>query len=126
MNQLGATARDYFQEFLPSRFSELGNPDTFFNQLGEELESQVVRLTPQIAGLDSTEETYLDKLGRLEAARRQATELVLQEMLYDPYPPEEDPEQNETLGIDVAATVHELRETAASAWRADEDNPDEN
>jgi hypothetical protein len=82
VNQYGAIAEKHYRTFLPSQYSQL-DPG-YFTSLGEQIEAQIDDLTTTLAGDDPPEETYLDKLGRLNAARQMARERVLAQMLPDP------------------------------------------
>jgi hypothetical protein len=77
MNQLGSTARNYYRDYLPGRYASISDPQKFFSQLGQRLEHDVTSLALALAGPDIPEETYLQKVGRLNMARSQATEQVL-------------------------------------------------
>jgi hypothetical protein len=81
VNQYGAQARRYWQEYLPERYAQIEDPEAFFTDLGEEMADQVVELTDSIAGPDRSGEGYLGKVGRLNMARLSAEEQVMREML---------------------------------------------
>jgi hypothetical protein len=107
MNRYAMTAMTYFQEFLPTRYSQIEDPTSFFQDLGQQIQSQVVDLTPQIAGADPAGETYLEKVGRLNAAQRQAEEIVLKDLVYS-QAPENEPED---LDEETAAHYGDLNQT---------------
>lgn len=86
MNPYGARARHHWQKHLPSQFSQIADPESFFNSLGEQIQTQIEFRSDQIAGDDRPGETFMDKLGRLNMARLTAEDDVLREML----PPAED------------------------------------
>jgi hypothetical protein len=90
-NKYGTIARDYWMKHLPRRFSTIGNPDSYFSDLGDQIEERVDELRDAIAGEDSTMEMYLDKLGRLNEATRSAEAQALQEMLPEPEATENPP-----------------------------------
>lgn len=52
MNRYAMTAKTYYQEFLPTRYSQIEDPDSFFQELGQQIQVQVVALTPELAGPD--------------------------------------------------------------------------
>ena len=52
-----------------------------FGELGERAENQIQQLQDQLAGPDPPNETYLEKVGRLNMARLQAEEVVLPELI---------------------------------------------
>lgn len=85
MNQYGTRAKQHWRKYLPERFSQLEDPDSFFSDLGEQIAERVQSLTDDLAGNDPPGESYLDKLGRLNMARRDAESQILREMaLLDP------------------------------------------
>lgn len=79
MNQYGRQALNYWRTELPNRFAQIEDPGSFFTQLGEEMARQVDQLTQALAGPDPTDEGFMDKLGRLKAARAEAEEQVIRE-----------------------------------------------
>ncbi|MFK3984484.1 hypothetical protein ACI2K4_29435 [Micromonospora sp. NPDC050397] len=84
MNPYGARARRHWQSHLPNRYREIENPDQFFTELGEQIGQQIEELTRTLAGQDPEQETYLDKVGRLNMAQSTAEGQVLREMLPAP------------------------------------------
>ncbi|MDG4784935.1 hypothetical protein O7626_03135 [Micromonospora sp. WMMD1102] len=84
MNQYAAQAQTHWKKYLPNRYQQIGNPDEFFTALGEQIAQQIEDLSRTLAGPDPEQETYLDKLGRLNNARLRAEGQVLREMLPDP------------------------------------------
>lgn len=100
MNQYGAMAMSHWGRYLPTRFSQIEDPVSFFSTLGEQVEEQIDQLSDQLAGIDPPGEDYLGKVGRLNAARQQAREQVLAEQVLLPAEPgsemDEDSEQPAT------------------------------
>ncbi len=84
MNQYGAQARRHWQTFLPERYRQIEDPQTFFTDLGQQITSRIDGLKAGFAGPDPVGETYLEKLGRLNMAELRAREQALHEMLPDP------------------------------------------
>jgi hypothetical protein len=85
MNRYGTTARDHWKRWLPHRYSQLEDHESFFAELGEEIAARVDDLAHAIAGDDPPGEAYLQKLGRLNMARLNSEAQALQEMaLLDP------------------------------------------
>jgi hypothetical protein len=80
MNQYGSRAQQHWKEFLPKRYGELQDPETFFAHLGEEIQEQVMKLSQALAGEDPPGETYMEKLGRLNMAHLNAESRVLSEL----------------------------------------------
>jgi hypothetical protein len=87
MNQYGRMAQRHWQRWLPRRYAEIPDPASFFSTLGEEVAVQIADLSLDLAGGDPPGEGYLEKTGRLNMARLQAEEIVLQErVLLGPEP----------------------------------------
>jgi hypothetical protein len=80
MNQYGTRAKQHWQKFLPERFSQLEDPDSFFSALGEQIDERVQELSLAMAGDDPPGEDYLAKLGRLNMTRLNAESQALQEL----------------------------------------------
>lgn len=87
MNQYGTRAKQHWQKYLPQQYSHLPDPDSFFSELGDQIADRVQSLTQDMAGDDPPGEGFLQKLGRLNMAKRDAEWQVMQEMaLLDPEP----------------------------------------
>jgi len=84
VNQYGEMARRHWARWLPARFAAIGNPQTFFKNLGDEAEQRITALAWELAGDDPPGEGYLDKAGRLGEARHRAEQIVLDEMILLP------------------------------------------
>ncbi|GAA4102679.1 TnpV protein [Nonomuraea soli] len=81
MNRYGRMAQQRWSEHQPEELAQLANPASYFTALGEEMATQIDMMAEQMAGEDPPQESYLEKVGRLQAARMRAEELVLSEML---------------------------------------------
>jgi hypothetical protein len=106
--------RRYYRESRPEATKELGSAteaEAYFQSLAAEIESQVQGAEDQIAGPDLPGETYLEKVGRLTAARGQAEELVLADLLYA-IPPE-DEDEDEGFSPEATAWFQELQQQRA-------------
>ncbi len=77
MNRYGAMARSHWARWLPQRYAAISDPDSFFSTLGQETARQIEELAAELAGDDRPGEGYLEKAGRLTAARSQAEEIIL-------------------------------------------------
>ena len=75
-------AQDHWRTTQPDRYRALEDPETFFRQLGEQIETQVQELAQRLAGPDEPGEEYLQKVGRLNMARLQAEEAILAELVW--------------------------------------------
>ena len=87
MNSYGRRAMEHWRRRLPSRYQTITDPEAFFSMLGQQAESQILDLAEQLEGPDLPGEGYLEKVGRLNMAKKQAEEWVLREViLLDPEP----------------------------------------
>ena len=87
MNSYGRRAMEHWRRWLPARYSSIQDPEAFFSMLGQQAESQILDLAEQLEGPDLPGEGYLEKVGRLNMAKKQAEEWVLREViLLDPEP----------------------------------------
>ena len=76
MNRYGLMAQKHWARWLPTRYSQIKDPDTFFSDLGTQAAQQIDQLSLQLAGDDQPGGGYLGKAGRLGQARHQAEEIV--------------------------------------------------
>jgi hypothetical protein len=91
INSYGERARKHWQQWLPKRYRQIEDPDSYFSMLGEEISQRINEVSQSIAGSDQPGEGFLAKLGRLNMARFDAESQVLREMaLLDPEPEVED------------------------------------
>ncbi len=112
MNKYGRQAQEAWKIASPTRYSQIQNPDEFFTDLGEQAQEQVDELQIKIVGPDPKGEGFLEKLGRLNAARNQAEEIVRYELLSPPeMEGEEDEYENPSIKeyLDWKAEAEELR-----------------
>ncbi|HEX7478376.1 MAG TPA: hypothetical protein VF331_11260 [Polyangiales bacterium] len=80
MNKYGLKAQEHWKRWLPTRYSQLENPDRYFSTLGDEIQTRIEELSLASAGDDPPKESYLDKLGRLNMTRLNAESQALQEL----------------------------------------------
>lgn len=81
MNGYGRSAQRTWQELAPMAYAEIEDPESYFAELGEQAADQVGDLTLQMQGPDLPNETYFQKVGRINAAKMQAEEIVRAELL---------------------------------------------
>ena len=108
MNTYGKFAQEAWRTTAPAEYALIPDPAQWFEQLGEEASIRVEDLTTALAGPDPVGESFLEKWGRLNAAKMQAEEIVRAEML-TPDPSvqqgeDEDPESG------MAETLEEMKE----------------
>lgn len=93
MNTYGKFAQDTWKTLAPSQYALIPDPEAWFTDLGKQAETAVVDLMMQLEGPDIKGETYLEKVGRINASKRQAEEIIRAEMLTpQPEDQEEEPE----------------------------------
>lgn len=117
MNQYGAMAQRHWQRWLPHRYSQIPDPESFFAELGEEVAARIGDLTLQLAGPDPAGESYLDKVGRLNMARQQAEEIVLREqVLLEPEPGADLDPQDPEDRAELEQAQHDQQAAAGGEW----------
>lgn len=84
MNSYARRALRYWQNNLPRQYAQISNPEKFFATMGETMAEQINTLATQMEGPDDPNETFLDKLGRLNRVRTEAEHTVMGEMLPEP------------------------------------------
>lgn len=101
MNKYAQLLKRQWETADPTYVSSLSDPTEHFSQMGERVQEEVLELLPSLEGTDPAEENYLQKVGRLNAARQQAEEIVLAE--YQPptnSPETDDPEDWDEMSHD--------------------------
>lgn len=114
MNKYGTEAQTLWNRLAPTAVDEMEDSTEFFTNLGDLASGQVAEMTPRIAGPDSPQEGYLEKVGRLNAARNQAEEIVRAEVLMPPAdvrgPDPEDEEDDSDLDPNLDVMLEAMRE----------------
>ncbi|AMM34787.1 hypothetical protein SA2016_4135 (plasmid) [Sinomonas atrocyanea] len=95
MNRYGRQAETMWKQACPGRYAALEDPEAFFTGLGKLAMEMVLDLEVKIAGPDVPGEAYLEKVGRLNAARNQAEEVARAEILAPPETEEPDEEDED-------------------------------
>lgn len=113
MNKYGQQARTYWETERPEALSQIPDPTEFFSTLGQQVQDQVIDLSQQLAGPDPEGEGYLEKVGRLNSATKEAEEIVMNDLVYsepsetDPDDPMDQPGQADQLIHQAWADLHE-------------------
>jgi len=76
MNRFGRQAQHAWQTLAPTAYAAIENPEQHFTELGEAAEAEWADLWPNLAGPDVPDESYTDKIGRLNNARARAEEII--------------------------------------------------
>lgn len=101
MSMYEQTARSWWSENRPNELALMDSPAEFFSVLARQIEARVVELSSTLAGPDMPGEDYLEKVGRLNAARSQAQEIALDELVFC-LGPESDPiEEPSQAGTEI-------------------------
>lgn len=82
MNKYGKQAMDHWKSAAPQRYSQIENPTQFFFDLGQQVETQVLDLAEQLTAPDQPGEDSSEKAGRINAARNQAAEIVMADLVW--------------------------------------------
>jgi hypothetical protein len=106
MNRYGAMMQRHWQRWLPEPYAAISDQGTFFAVLGDLVAQQVDELADDLAGDDRPGEGYLAKVGRLSAARRQAEESILPELVLLAPAGEEDDDQDDEDDVAATAQAH--------------------
>jgi hypothetical protein len=103
MNRYGLMAQKHWARWLPARYAQIEDPDSFFSDLGRLTAERIDSLALDLAGDDQPGEGYLSKAGRLGQARHQAEEIVLADLiLLEPEPgADKDEADPENPGADL-------------------------
>jgi hypothetical protein len=128
MNKYATMAADHWRRFLPTRYRQIPDPDSYFQTLGQEVEQEIAELTEALAGRDRPGEEYLDKVGRLTAAAQQARETVLAERVLLPAEPGtemDETEQRPRTGTTPSAPIPEDAHSTGmrTAWIPTTEDP---
>lgn len=118
MNRYAKTALDYFRDYLPTRYSQIEDPERYFEELGQQIQFEITELTPRLAGEDLKGEGFLAKVGRLKAAEKQATERVMAELVYSQAPENEQenlPEETAEYYGDLHQTLQDIHDLTSAA-----------
>ena len=102
MNTYGKFAQETWRTTAPTEYALIPDPDQWFEALGEEAAQRVGELMMELAGSDPVGESYLEKVGRLNAAKMQAEEIVRAEMLTPDPAVQEEPEEEDEEESGVA------------------------
>lgn len=104
--------RTYFRNYLPSRVATLEDPESYFAELAEAIAEQVATVSTQLEVTSRLpEESYLQRVGRLNAVRAQAQELALTEILYSiPTETSESDDVSNARDVELATATAESNE----------------
>lgn len=81
MNRYGSRLMEMWKIAQPDYLLELEDAEAHFTQIGEQAMTEIIDLTDRLQGTDPEGESYLEKVARIQAARRTAEEIVLQPLM---------------------------------------------
>lgn len=90
-------ARREWSEQAPSVVEQLEDPQAFFQDLGMRAATRIGQMCEQMNAQVLRNLSYLERVGQLKAIRKQAEELVLQDLIYDPIAQAQSPNPIEQL-----------------------------
>lgn len=99
MNRYALMAQEHWKKYAPNRYAALEHPETFFEELGESAQAQVDQAADAMESQIPQDLPYLERVGQLRAARMQAEEIALQDLVYSVEPESTD------LGEELADLV---------------------
>ena len=77
MNPYGTRMREHYAKHRATELAAIADPESFFEDLGLQIEAEIDTLADQIAGPSDPSEGYLERVGRLSEARISAESEVL-------------------------------------------------
>ena len=86
MNEYGAMARDHYRRWRPEAYAQITDPESYFTDLGDRVAQEIADLWAELRARAGNPpgEGYLARVGRLNALRKQAEEIVLAELVLLP------------------------------------------
>ena len=81
MNRYAALAHEHWQKHRADELAAMGDQETFFARLGEQISYQIAELTRQLERDGPPGEAYSAKAARFREARQRAEEQVLRDTL---------------------------------------------
>jgi hypothetical protein len=77
VNRYSVVAQRHWALWRPRQYAAIGDPESFFTTLGEEVARQIDDLTAELVGETGQSDSYLARVGQLLLARAIAEELIL-------------------------------------------------
>lgn len=112
MNNYGKIAQENWKTLAPKEYEQISNPEEHFAQIGETAMQQVLQLQDELAGPDQMDEGYLEKVGRLQAAKNQAEEIVKKETLTPPRDTWEPTQEDENPDDETFQAIRQMNQAA--------------
>ncbi len=89
MNEYGAMARDHCRRWRSASYAEITDPGSYFTDLGDRVAQEISDLWAELRARSGNPvgEDYIARVGRLNALRKQAEEIVLADLVLLPPEP---------------------------------------
>lgn len=88
MNTYGLRAQRYYRRWAPLALAEITDPETFFTDLGEQIQGQVLQVSQEMESTLDPTVPYLERVAQLRAVQRDAEEVAMTDLVYGPVLPE--------------------------------------
>jgi hypothetical protein len=111
MSNYAQLAQTWWSENRPNELLLMTDRDGFFSTLAQQIEGRINSAQDALMGADLAGETYLAKVGRINAARAQAQEIALDELVWS-LGPEQEPEQEPS---DIGAAIVQAHRLVSDA-----------
>jgi hypothetical protein len=92
-NPYGLLAWEHMARYLPNRFAQIPDPPSYFEDLGEQIATEIEETQAALAGSSTPGEDYFARVGRMRMAQLMAEEKVLAELAFltPTYDPDDSP-----------------------------------
>ena len=91
LDRYAKAAEEHMRIYLPARYRQIRDPDSYFRGVGDQIAAQVAELEARLAAAQPVSTDYLTRVGQLSSARSRAEEIVFADLVYLP-PEHPDPE----------------------------------
>ncbi len=82
MNRYGLRAQRYYARWAPKALAEISDPETFFTELGELIQGQVLLISQEMESTLDPTAPYLERVSQLRAVQRDAEEVAMTDNVY--------------------------------------------
>lgn len=102
MNKYGRQAMEFWRTWRPSAYQKIPDPQTYFTNLGEEIEDRAVQVQEALISQLPAQNNYQVRLGQMNMAKMAAEEAAMKELVYLP---SDSAEEEEEPSEDPAAAM---------------------
>lgn len=95
MNKYGRLAQRHWQRWLPTRYAQIQDLESFFTGLGDQIEDQVTQMAEASVRAEPEATDYLARVGQLNMARLAAEEAAMAQLAYLPPEPQTEGDQQD-------------------------------